>query len=199
MSAEGQVGEPAGEQVEADRPQRAAVDDRRPGTSPVEDAPADLGHDHEPEEEVSDVQARLGGALSERDLRVDAGEEEERHEHDRHQAEHDRLHREAAVAEDLQPQQRVGGAQLPRDEGEHQHEAHHDATPRLDAAPAPHARLLQPEHVQSHRPGDQNRPAVVELRGVDLVVRPGPPDQQEGDDRDGNAIQKIDRQVHWVR
>ena len=62
----------------------------------------------------------LGGVLAERDLRVDAPEEEERDEHDRHQAEHDRVGREPAVAEDLQPQQRLADAQLEADEHDHQ-------------------------------------------------------------------------------
>ena len=78
----------AGQQEEPDSSKRAAVDDSRSCAATVEDSPADLGHDHVPEEEVQDVEAGARRALAERHLRVDARKEEERHEHDRHQPEH---------------------------------------------------------------------------------------------------------------
>jgi hypothetical protein len=75
----------AGEEIEADRGERAAAHDGGFGAPFIEDPAAELGHDHEPEEEVEDVDARAGRALPERHLGIDAREEEERYEHDRHQ------------------------------------------------------------------------------------------------------------------
>ena len=62
-----------------------------------------------------------------------------------------------------------------------------EACPGRGGAPAPDARLLQAEHDQAHRAADQDRAAIVDLRGTLLVVRLGYPDQHQGDDRHGDV------------
>ncbi len=143
LAAEREVGQLAREQVEADRAERAADHDRAPSAAAVEHAPADERADQEPEEEVEDVDTGVRGRPAERDLRVDAREEEERHEHDRQQQQRHVVHREAPVGEDLQPQQRVRDAQLAQAEGHQQSCSEDDAQPGRHAAPAPARGLLQ--------------------------------------------------------
>ena len=150
----------------------------------VEDPPAALGGDDEAGEEDQQVEAGFRGAFAERYLRVHAGEEEERDEGD-HQQEEDRVvDREGAVGEDADLHQRELGPQLVEDEGDEQGDAGGDAEPGGRAAPAPDARLLQPEHGEPHAAGDQHRAAVVERRRVLFVGRLGDRGEDEGDDRD---------------
>ena len=110
LGVEVQAGDLAGPQVEADGRDRAAEHDGALGADPVEHPPADLRGDHEADEEVQDVDAGVRGRLAERDLRVLAGEEEHRDEHQHRDPEHDVLDEERADLEDAHFDQRRLGA-----------------------------------------------------------------------------------------
>ena len=158
--------------------------------------------DHEAEEEVQDVEAGLRRALAERDLRVHAGEEEERDEHDRHQPEHQRSRSRTPRSRKIcRRSSGYGDAQLPEHEPDHQRRADHDAGPRRDAAPAPHAPTAgSPSTSRPIAAGDEHGAAVVELRRV-RARRPACERQIRNSamSATGMLIQKIERQVHCVR
>ena len=88
-----QVGRLPGPQREPDCGQGAAEHHRPLGPGPVQHPAADLGADHEAEEEVQDEQAGRGRLLCQRHLPVHAGEEEHRDERHHGDAEDDVLHR----------------------------------------------------------------------------------------------------------
>ena len=157
---------------------------RRPGAAGVENAPAELRSGAEAGEEDQQVEPGLRGVLAERDLGVQAGEEEERHEGHRHEKEQGVVHREPAAAEDAHLNQRVRRPQLEQHEGRQEGDTGDDAHPGERVAPAPGARLLKAEHRERHPRGHQHRPAQVERRGMALVGRLGPGDQDQGDHRD---------------
>src|SRR5437588_3151549 len=75
-------------QVERDRGHGAAEDDRGPGAAAVEDSATPLGRDREAAEEHEQEQTGALRALPERDLGVEAGEEEQGDEADREQEQH---------------------------------------------------------------------------------------------------------------
>src|SRR5205085_9922666 len=77
-----------------------AADDHRPfGTAAVEHPPADLRGRSEPREEDEEIEARLVRVVAERDLRVDAREEEHGDEGDHREEQHAVVDEERAAAE----------------------------------------------------------------------------------------------------
>jgi len=184
LAAQAHVRQRLPPQEEADRGDDAADHDRGLGAALVEDPAAYLGGDREAEEEVEEEDAGRAGVLAERRLRVDAGEEEQRHEDRRYQEQHEVVGGEGALLEDPHLDQRPLDAQLVEHEDDQQHQPDDDAGPCAHVVPAPGAGLLQAEHDQAHRDRDQHRPAVVDLRRVARVGDPRAQRQDHGDDRD---------------
>ena len=100
LLAEAQGRRLRGPQTEADRGDGTADHDGPLGPLPVEHAAADLGGDHEADEEVQEEESGFGRRLVQRDLRILAGKEEDRDEGHHGDHQHDVLHREGADAED---------------------------------------------------------------------------------------------------
>ncbi len=86
-----------GPQQKADGGQSGSCDCGWAGSTAIEDAPAELACAGEAQEEDEDVEARLPRVVAEHDLRVDRGEEEQRHEARAEQEQDDVVGHEAAV------------------------------------------------------------------------------------------------------
>ena len=89
-----------GPEIQTHGAHRAAHHDRHLGTDPVEEPAADLRGDGEAGEEDQQVGAGVRRRPTQRQLRVHAGEEEQRDEHHLTEEEHPVLDRERPVGED---------------------------------------------------------------------------------------------------
>ena len=139
--------------------------------------PPTCAADHEAERRSTGGRGRRWTAgLAERHLGVDAGEEEERDERDRTS---DRgppsSTTNAAVAEDLELEQRLGARISQTTNADHARQPADDAAAQVaGAAPAPRRRLLKPSTISPIAAGDQQRrrgSRAVAGRGV-VGLRP---------------------------
>ena len=190
-------------QVEPDRGQRRSRARRPAWRRPVQHPPADLRGDHEAEEEdTAGTGPRLGGRLAQRDLRVLAGEEEDRDEHEHRAGQDDVLDEERPDPEDAGP-----GSAAPRVRSSTKQNTTSSTAPTTIAArscglaPAPQRRLLEAEDAQ----GDARRrsapargsPSGPACASVDRLrhARSG----SSAMIATGMLTQKIARHVHSVR
>jgi hypothetical protein len=127
-------------------PAHSSRSPRRPGRSrappdvwrpPVEHAPADLGGDHEADEEVEQEQTGLRGRLAQGDLGVLAGEEEHRDEGQHGDAEDEVLDQEGPDPEDAHLHEGRPGAELDEVEHDQEDQAGGDAQADGRVAPTP--------------------------------------------------------------
>ena len=173
-----------GPQVEADGGDSAPDHHRSFGASPVQNAPAELGGNHEAQEEIQQNEAGLRRGLAQSDLGVLTGKEEHWNEHQHRYEQHDVLGQERPDAKDAHLDEGIRGAHLDEAEDDKKDDARDNAEPGTRVMPTPDRGLLKAHDAQAHPTCDQHESPIVDpgrLIGRDRI---GDGDQYQGDDRD---------------